>query len=100
MISKEKNTVQQTNLPLYWKYSKSQDLFDLCHGVIRTSDSVTNSPAVTEYLKVIATLHGLVSEEMYLIIAILFHKLETVGLVPALGENVYRYLATHGKLKT
>ena len=77
---------------------ETQHLFDLSHGVIRTSDCVSYGPAVTEYLIVIAPLTGLVSKEMYLIISILLNKLETVGLVPALGEHIYGYLTTHCKL--
>ena len=80
--------------------SDPEDLSDLLQGVVRPRHGVSHSPPVREDLVVIPARARFVSEEMYLLVAVILHKLETVSLVPALGEAVYRDLAAHGKLET
>lgn len=83
--------------------SKLKDFLQLLHGIIRAINRVSNSVGVRVYLIVIASLKALITKEMNVLILsasdvlLSGDMLQTVGLVPAGGENIKRNLATNGE---
>lgn len=85
------------------QYSKTKGLLQLLHGVLGSLDRVADSPGVNVNLVIIATSKALVTEEVDVLVfgaaELLFSldMLQTIGLVPASGENIERDLATNGE---
>lgn len=85
-----------------WRLEVKQLLED-AHGVIRTFDRVAGGGRVIEDFPVIATLEGLVAEEVdgFVLdaarpLGLVSDVTKTVGLVPAVGEDVEGDLAADG----
>lgn len=71
---------------------RHEKLRTLLLGIIRGGDGVALGPLVSENLKVVAALKGLVSKEVDLIEITLVEEVQAVRLVPAGREDIERDL--------